>query len=265
MLSAIVLTRNEEKNISECLAALNWADEILVIDSESADRTCELAKKSGAVVFSHPFSDFSAQRNFALQKAKGDWVLFIDADERVTVELAEEIKNITQGNPRGEISGGRRRTPGVESGCVYAIPRKTFFFGKLLRFADARHDAPIRLFPRSRVRWIQPVHEKIETDLPCKLLKNPLLHYSTRDLAHYRQKVMEYVPLELATLRAKGIRANFLSVLIRPAGKFFYLYIWKLGILDGIPGLQYAMLSAWYAFIKHWRYWRTCQYEDCSR
>jgi glycosyltransferase involved in cell wall biosynthesis len=242
MLSAIVLTKNEEANIPDCLSALAWADEVLVVDSGSADMTRALAEKYGARVVEHAFADFASQRNFAMSEAKGDWVLFIDADERVTSELSDEIRRVLTDS---------------EVPRVYAIPRRTFFFGKPLRFSDARGDAPIRLFPRAGVRWDQPVHEMISTTLPRVKLNHFILHYSTRDLAHYKQKVMEYVPLELETMRQKGVRPGFLKVLFRPPVTFLYLYFWKRGILDGIAGFQYAILSAYYTLVKHWRYWRT--------
>lgn len=244
-LSAIVLTKNEEPNIGDCLAALSWAAEILVVDSGSTDATCDLARKCGAKIFSNPFKDFASQRNFALQKATGNWVLFIDADERVTPELAAEINAMTQGKPRSE-SGDER--------CVYAIPRHNCFFGKRLRFSDARGDAPIRLFPRQSAQWTQPVHEKVQTTLPCRWLKNFLLHYSTRDLAHYKQKIRDYVPLELEAMRAKGIRPSVLRMILMPPAKFLHLYLFQLGFLDGLAGFQYAILSAYYALEKHRRY-----------
>ncbi len=245
MLSAIVLTRNEERNIEHCLASLSWADELLVVDSGSTDATVALAQKYGATILEHPFTDFASQRNFAMQQAKGDWVLFLDADERITLELEEEIRRV--------ISQETKTIPA----CVYAIPRHTYFFGKRLRFSDARHDAPIRLFPKRDVCWTQPVHETITTALPCRRLQNPMLHYSTRDYDHYRQKVREYVPLELITMREKGVRPTFFHVLWRPIAKFFYLYFWRLGILDGVTGLQYAILSAYYTLVKYWRYFNS--------
>lgn len=261
-LSAIVLTHNEERNIEDCLAGLSWVDEILVVDSESADLTISLAKKHGARTISHPFTDFASQRNFAMAQAAGDWVLFIDADERITPELAKEIKHVILNPANGEESpsGSLGPCPQDDSKkklCVYAIPRKTFFFGRPLRFSDARRDAPVRLFPKAKARWIQPVHEKIETSLPQRELKNLLLHDSTRDLAQYRKKVLSYIPLELETMRGKGLKPCLIDILWRPCAKFLFLYFWKLGILDGIAGFQYAILSAYYyTFQKYRLYWK---------
>lgn len=250
-LSAIVLTKNEDANIVECLAGLCWADEMLVIDSGSTDRTKAIAEKYGAKVLAHPFTDFASQRNFAMSQAKGGWVLFIDADERVTPELAAEIKAVLKGSDPLTASGGQ--TPL----CAYAIPRHNYFFGKRLRFGDAPGDAPVRFFPRLHVTWTQPVHEMIVTDLPRARLKNPLIHYSTRDFAHYQQKIHNYVPLELETMKAKDVRPSLWKALFLPPLKFLQLYFLKLGILDGIAGLQYAILSAYfYTFQKYWRYWK---------
>jgi glycosyltransferase involved in cell wall biosynthesis len=248
ILSAIVLTKNEESNIADCLATLQWVNERLIVDSGSSDRTCVIARELGARVVEHPMRDFADQRNFAMAQAKGDWVLFIDADERVTPELVAEINAITCPD---SIAKGK-----LADLAVYAIPRRTYFFGKELRFGDSRGDAPIRLFPRGRVRWDQPVHEIVRTDLPYRRLKNPLSHYSTRDLAHYMQKVREYVPLEHAAMREKGIRTSFLGLILMPPARFIHLYFWKLGILDGITGFQYAILSSYYSFLKHWMHFR---------
>ncbi|HNX68420.1 MAG TPA: glycosyltransferase family 2 protein [Candidatus Omnitrophota bacterium] len=270
-LTAIVLTKNEERNIGDCLAALSFSDELLVVDSGSTDKTREIARSCGASVIEHPMKDFADQRNFAMEQAKGDWVLFVDADERVTPELADEIKNALRerssvsDNLRGVIPEARNLTAESEQSCpadpaailcVYAIPRRTYFFGRPLFFCDARGDAPIRLLPRWYVSWTQPVHEKIRTDLPCRSLKNLLFHYSTRDLDHYREKVAAYIPLELEAMRKKGRRPSLAKVLFVPPAKFVQLYFWKLGVLDGVAGFQYAILSAYYTFVKHWRYWR---------
>jgi glycosyltransferase involved in cell wall biosynthesis len=273
-LSAVVLTRNEEQNIADCLAGLSWADETLVVDSGSTDRTAALAEKCGARVVVHPFTDFASQRNFALSQAKGDWALFIDADERVTPELAEEIKNvilgscvIPEGSNRGSSPGFPLKTCGNDKNetlCVYAIPRHNYFFGKRLRFGDSQDDAPLRLFPRQQTTWVQPVHEMAVTELPLRKLKSPLLHYSTRDLAHYKQKVLDYVPLELKAMRERGVKPALWKCIFMPHLKFFLLYFLKLGILDGIAGFQYAILSAYfYTFQKYGAYWKGAKGHGC--
>ena len=169
----------------------------------------------------------------------GDWVLFIDADERVTPGLAAEIQQVIR-----------------ESLCVYAIPFHTYFFGKRLRFGDAYGEEHVRLIPRLKAIWLQPVHERIVTDLSCCRLKNPIIHYTTRDLAHYMTKVESYVPREISVMKEKNLRPSLLKASVVPLARFFQIYFIKLGILDGIAGFQYAILSTYYTFLKQWRYWR---------
>lgn len=277
-LSAIVLTRNEERNIAECLSSVSFAEEVLVVDSGSTDGTVVLAQEHGARVITRAFTDFASQRNFAMSEAKGDWVLFIDADERVRPELAEEIKAVLsvggkasrhsdlalscESKSEGRISPEILRQELAQADekrklGVYAIPRQNFFFGRRLRFGDAREDAPIRLFPKVGVSWTQPVHEMIVTEFPIRKLKSPLLHYSTRDLDHYKQKIGDYIPLELETMRTKGLRPSIMKAVFLPPAKFIQLYLLKGGILDGIAGLQYAILSAYfYTLRKYWSYYQ---------
>ncbi len=238
-LSVLLIVKNEEKNIPDCLSRLSWADEILIVDSGSTDQTIPLAQQRGAKVISHPFKDFASQRNFALTQASGDWIFFVDADERVTPELEMEIRDVIHHQVAPKL---------------YAIPRRTYFFGHRLHFSDTQNDAPIRLFPKGCAEWMQPVHETLRSSLPVQCLKSPLLHFSTRDRAHYEQKLEFYIPLELLTMEQKKLRPSRWDSFLRPLAKFFYLYLIRLGILDGIPGLQYAILSAYYTFLKYSRY-----------
>jgi len=236
MLSAIVLTLNEESNIRDCLLTLSWADEVIVVDGGSTDQTISIAEEHGAKIYTNPFQNFSAQRNFSLEKATGDWVFFVDADERIPLELADEIQSLLKSNLNP---------------CVFSIPRKTSFFKKRLRYSGTQGDYQTRLFPREAVQWHQPVHEKIKTELPIQRLKHSMLHHGTSDLEHYKQKLACYIPLEIKTMQEQGKGRHFFNLLLRPPAKFFYLYIWKLGLLDGLAGLQYAVLSSYYDFLKH--------------
>jgi len=232
--SVIIITLNEEANIGPCAATLGFASEIVVVDAGSSDRTAELAAAAGARVLVHAFTDFADQRNFAMQSAKTEWILFIDADERVSDHLAAEILSEISGTPR-----------------AFAIPRHSYFFGKRLRYSGAREDAPVRLFPRDSGIWKQPVHEYFETQLPLAKLKEPLIHHTTRDLAHYLEKVKCYVPLEVETMRGRGRSAGWWDIVLRPPAKFIYLYLYKLGFLDGFVGLKFALLSSYYDYKKY--------------
>lgn len=234
-LSVVLITKNEEMNISEALQSVAWADEKIVLDSGSTDQTVALAKAAGARVYEEAFSDFSTQKNKVLSYATCDWVLLIDADERITSPLAEEIKDRIR----------------LNQPAAYAIQRDTFFFGQRLRFSGTRRDAPIRLFPRGKAQYFQSVHEQIRTSLKVEQLKNTMPHYSTRDREHYQRKLDCYLPLEVQVMREKGRKASFGDVWFRPVIKFTQLYFLQAGLLDGKGGFQYASLSAYYVYLKY--------------
>lgn len=238
-LSVALITRNEEANIESCLESVRWADEIVIVDSGSSDKTLEKAEAYTSKIYQVPFRDFASQKNEALSRTTADWVFFIDADERVSKELAAAITE------RAHAKGPAK---------AYGVKRKTYFFGKPLRFSGAQDDYPIRLFPRGKASFEQPVHESIVTSLPVEKIRAPIIHYSTRNLRHYFSKVTQYVPLELDVLRRKGRGVFLWDPFVQPVGKFVYLYFFKLGILDGIPGFQYAALSSYYTFVKYWKY-----------
>ncbi len=237
-LSIALITHNEEENIEACLESVRWADEIIVVDDGSKDATVKLAQKFTSRIYTEPFRNFAAQKNSAMQHASGDWIFFIDADERVSPELAREIQQISRG-PKDH---------------VYSVKRHTYFFGRPLHYSGTQEDYPVRLFPRGHAVYEQPVHETIVSRLPVKALPQPLIHYSTKNLAHYRRKLDQYVSFELQVMKSRPRAPWITDIALRPAARFFQLYFWNLGILDGIPGLQYAALSAYYAFLKHWRY-----------
>jgi glycosyltransferase involved in cell wall biosynthesis len=234
-LSVVLITKNEELNIREALQSVAWADEIIVLDSGSTDQTVSLAKASGARVYEEAFTDFSTQKNKVISYASCDWILLIDADERVPAPLAAEIQACVRQNKQ----------------TVYAIARDTFFFGRRLRFSGTRNDAPLRLFPRGKAHYFQSVHEQIQTALPVEKLKNTMPHYSTRDREHYQRKLDCYLPLEIKVMLEKGRTIRFWDAWLRPVIKFMQLYFLQAGILDGKAGFQYAYLSAYYVFLKY--------------
>lgn len=238
-ISVVLIAKNEEKNMKECLTQLRWADEIIVIDSGSTDKTAEIAKQFTDKIFDIPFEDFARQKNKAIEHASQDWIFLIDADERVGEDLACEIKQIVETQPKS---------------AIYAVKRKTFFMGKRLRFSGTQTDYPIRLFPRGLARYRQPVHEYIVSELPTLELSAQLLHYSTRDFTEYQRKLDHYVELEVRWMKEKGRRANVFDLLFRPPAKFFHQYIVQLGILDGRTGLIYAALSSYYVYLKYKKY-----------
>ncbi|MBP9865376.1 MAG: glycosyltransferase family 2 protein [Candidatus Omnitrophica bacterium] len=240
-LSAALITKNEENNILPCLETLSWADEIIVADSGSTDRTVMLARAQGAKVIESSFVDFAAQKNLALQNAAGDWVFFIDADERVTPELQEQILSIVRADRRE---------------AVYAVRRKTYLFGRLFSYTGTQDDYPIRLFPRTLAKFKQPVHEYVETALPVLRIHAPLMHHSTANLKQYFSKLDRYLELEMRAMELNQRKAAFWEIFVRPPAKFFKLYLLKQGFRDAWEGFLFSVLSGYYDFCKYSMFYR---------
>ncbi len=240
--TAAVIAYNESANIEDCLNTVLWADEIILIDSGSTDNTRAKAEKYTPWIYQVPFRDFSFQRNKALELTTTEWIFFLDADERVPDTLAAEIQRIVRHEPPR---------------LAYAVKRQTYFFGKRLRFSGTQADYPVRLFPAAKVRYEQPVHEKVITKLPLVRLKEPLLHFTTPGMAAYHRKLNLYIPLEISTMAGLNRRVSFSSILWKPLLKFFYLYLWQLGFLDGLAGLKLSALSAYYDFLRYSRFYFT--------
>jgi len=233
MISAIILTKNEENNLAECLAGVKWCDEILVIDDESSDKTVPIAKKAGARVIEHKLgADFAAQRNFALDQAQGDWIFFVDADERVSPELAEEIqKKIENSSVLG-----------------YFLKRSDFFMGRRLRFGEIDKIKILRLAKKSSGRWRRRVDEKWEVEGKTTLLENSLVHYSHVNLTNFLTTINERSSLNARQFFEEGIQINFWEW-VKPLAKFVWNYFFLLGFLDGATGLVFAVLMSLHSFL----------------
>lgn len=240
-LSVVMITFNEEKRLRECLESVRFADEIVIVDSGSTDRTAEIAKEYSVRFTTRPFDNFSNQKNHALSQAAGDWVFVIDADERVPEDLKSEIRHIC-GAEKPE--------------NVYAVKRRTYFFQKPLRYSGTQGDAPIRLFPRGSARYQQSIHEEIVTALPVKRLRHELLHLTTESLKQFLKKLPTYMALEVETLEAKKRPVSIFDCVIRMGGRFLHRLIVQKGILDGWTGIQFAGLSAFYEFKKWSSYYK---------
>ena len=242
MISVIVLTKNEEKNIVDCLESLSWCNEILIIDDNSEDRALEIAKKMGAKVFTRSLNnDFSAQRNFGLEKASGDWILFVDADERVIPSLREEIIQLTN-NPINQYNG-------------YYIKRNDFMWGRKLRYGETWNIELIRLARKNKGNWEGRVHEEWKIKGKIGKLKNHLDHYPHPTISEFLADVNFYTDLRSKELFEKGVKSDFISILFYPCAKFISNYFLKLGILDGMQGLIFALMMSFHSFLTRGKLW----------
>ncbi len=247
-LSVVVITRNEARNIVDCLQSVAWADEIVVVDSGSDDGTPELARQFTDKVFIVPWQGYSANKNFALAQTTREWVLWVDADERVPRELAEEIRETLANGP--EVDG-------------YEIPRLAFFMGRWIRHGGWYPAPVLRLFRRACGRFSDDaVHEGVVLQGARGRLKHHLLHYTDLTLEHYLHKLNVYTTLSARTQLARGKSAGLGHMVGRPLHTFVKMYLLKAGFLDGMQGLMLALLSAGHTFFKYAKIWYGLQERD---
>lgn len=239
-LSAALIVKNEEENIQACLQRLSFVDEIVVVDSGSSDRTIELARPLAAKVLLRPFDDFSSQRNFSLLQASGDWILVIDADERVSDALREEILRAVQDSKAPD---------------AFAIRRRTNLFGRLFKASGLQDDAPVRLFRKGRGSFVNPVHEVVRVEGRIGKLKECLDHRSFQTLGEWWVKMQRYTEVEARQSAGSFPRARFGVFFGRPFYRFFSIYVIKQGFRDGFEGWIYAILSGYYEWVRWMKRW----------
>ena len=241
-LSVVTIAFNEERNIVDCLNSVRWADELIVVDSGSVDLTVDLAKQFPAKVMQMEWRGYGATKNEALQHASGDWVLWLDADERVTPELAKEIQQIVKENT-SKVAG-------------YTVARRAFFLGKWIKHCGWYPSRVTRLFRRQLGKFSETkVHEQLVLEGSTGQLRNDLLHYTDPDLHHYYQKFNRYTSLAAEDLRAAGKRFSWFDLVVRPPFVFFKMFILRLGFLDGIHGFILSVASMSYVFVKYAKLW----------
>jgi glycosyltransferase involved in cell wall biosynthesis len=243
-LTVTVITRNESPNIAAALASVQWADEIIVVDSESTDDTAAIARQFTDRVIIRPWPGYVAQKNFAAEQASHDWILSLDADERVSPPLAGEIRS-------------RLSSPPSASG--YRMPRVTFHLGRWIRSTDWYPDYQLRLYHRRRARWTgRHVHESVRTDGPVERLRGELQHYAYRDIAHHLQTMDRYTTLAARQMFEEGRRASWIDVLVVPRLTFWRNYILRRGFRDGMAGLVISTMNADYVGLKYAKLWELC-------
>ena len=241
-LSIIVITLNEESNIGPCLESVRWADDIIVLDSGSTDRTKEIAKKFTRRVFSVKWEGYGGTRNLGLERAKREWVLWLDADERVTPELGREIQEIVGG--KGTAASG------------YAMARRAYFLGKWIRHCGWYPGRVTRLFKKSGARFTSTrVHEGVTLPGIVLPMHNDIVHLTDPDLDHYFRKFNRYTMLAAWEMHEAGRKASLFDLFIRPPFAFIKMYFLRLGFLDGLHGLVLCVLSSAYVFVKYAKLW----------
>lgn len=241
-LSVVIVTLNEEANLARTLPSIAWADEIIVVDSGSTDRTREVAESFGAKFFVETWKGFAAQKNSALAKATGEWILSLDADEEVEPALADEIRTVLAANP--SVAG-------------FWIPRKNFFLGRWIRHGGFYPDPKLRLFRRDAGAFEdRAVHEDIRIDGSTVSLKNNLLHHAYPTLENYIEHMNRYSSLGARMAVEKRPRAfSIVDIVARPKLTFLYNYFLRLGFLDGREGLLLHLYHATYVSWKYAKAW----------
>lgn len=236
-LSAVLITRNEALRLTACLESLGFADEILVVDSGSTDDTVAIAERFGARVLYQPWLGYGRQKRFAVEHASHDWVLCLDADERVSPELRTSIEEAL--------------THGRAKAC--RLTRRNRFLGRWLRHGEGYPDYVVRLFHRSHAQWSDDtVHETVLTDdTPLITLHGDLLHESEMGLYEYLEKQNRYTSLQAEFLFRQGKRAGIVKLTISPLARFVKFYVIRLGFLDGIPGLAHILIGCFSGFAKY--------------
>ena len=236
-LAAIILTLNEEQHVRECIESVRWADEIVVLDSVSTDRTVELAESAGARVVQHVFENYGAQRDIALRIVDTEWVFFIDADERASPALAAEICEKLDHKERG-----------------WWVPRHNYLFGKLTLGAGWFPDYQLRVMHRLSARYdpTRHVHEEVILSGESGYLDQPLIHYNYRDVSHFIEKQEKYTDFEAGIRFRKGLRPKTWTYFSVPLRQFWWRFVSLHGYRDGLHGLRLSALMAYYEF-QTWR------------
>ncbi len=250
-LSVGILTFNSERHIKAVLESVKEiADQIVVLDSGSEDRTLEIVKPFGVEVHYRPFDNFVNQKNYLLSLCRGEWVLFLDDDEVVSAELSKSIKEAVSRN--SDFSG-------------YRINRVTNYLGRWIRHAW-NPDYQLRLAKRKRCRWVgDMVHERLEVDGEVGTIKGELLHYSYNSISQHLKKIDLYSTLYAKGAYERGKRFSLFKLLTSPAGSFFRRYVLKRGFLDGFEGFVLSVMASYYSFLKYLKLWEIEKRESSCR
>ncbi len=240
-ISAVIITFNEEDRLSDALTSLRGvADEIVVVDSYSTDRTAEIAKQARATLYQNRFENYGQQKNFALQKAGNDWILNLDADERISTELKDSIGELKEKEP-------------PENVAAFAIKRKTFYLGRWIHHSGWYPDKKVRLFRKKGAAWQGRIHERLLVAGDVSPLAGDILHYTYRDISDHVRRLNRYSTFLAEEIIRSKKKFLVLRLLILPPVTFIRHYIWRSGWLDGFPGLVIATVSSWGTAMKYFK------------
>ena len=240
-LSVVIVTRNEEDRIRACLESVAWADELIVVDAESDDKTASIARELTDHVIVRPWPGYAAQKNYGLDLARGAWILSLDADELVSPALRAEIEQVIE-------------LDGPADG--YAVPRRNIFWGRWVRHGGLYPDRQVRLFRRGRGRFNdRRVHESVQVDGDVRALAGHLEHRSYRDVSDFLARADRYATLAAEDLIGRGRRVHAWDFVLRPLARFVGMYVLERGFLDGARGFLLAALYAYYVLIRCAKVW----------
>lgn len=242
MISVVVLTKNEEKNIRDCLESLKFCDEIIVVDDKSSDSTREVAKKLGAKVFVHDMDkDYSEQSNFGMQKSKGEWILFVDADERVSEALRAELSIVND-----QVSN---------SYYGFYLKRIDYMWGKWLRRGESGSFRSLRLVKKGSGKWTRRVHPNFVIEGMTSELKNPLLHYPHPTLREFLESVNRWSSWHALANKEEGKSSSLAKIIFWPGAHFIKNFILRGGFLDGMQGFVFAAVMSIHSFLSWGKLW----------
>ena len=241
-ISVVIITYNEEKNIRDCLESIKWADEIIIVDAFSKDRTVDIAKNYTDRIFQRQWEGYTQQRNFGLTQVCNEWVLFLDADERISEALTQEIKDVLERN-NGFCNG-------------YYISRQSFYLGRWIKHGGWYPDLKLRLIRKNKAIWSGPsVHEKLILNGEAGYLKNPMYHYTYLNIKHHLEKSDRYSTLFAEEAFKKGEYPNPYKIFIRPIFRFINDYFLKQGFRDGFAGFVVALIQSFEVFLRYAKLW----------
>jgi glycosyltransferase involved in cell wall biosynthesis len=244
-LSVTIITLNEADHIGAAIDSASWADEVIVVDAGSSDGTVDIARARGVTVATRAWTGYVDQKNYAAGLARNDWIFSLDADERITPQLRDEIRALLAAAPPA--SG-------------YRVPRVTFHLGRWMRTTDFYPDFQTRLYDRRAARWRgRYVHESVTVDGAAGVLKSELQHYSYRDLRDHLDRINAYSTLAARQMHEAGRRAGPIDLLVHPPAAFLRNYVLRRGFLDGTAGLTLSAVNAYSVFLKFAKLWELQQ------